>query len=105
MRNYLLAILLVIFLFFSQNVIGCDVFDNTYDFITVPLQVEEENCSQKKYQNNPEAHHNLDANTPFELFVFHSFLIDPSIENTHREADFADQPFTPPDVIQILAFT
>ena len=97
MRNYLLAIL---FILFGHKIGVCNVFSSPTEIVKVSLQTEEEKSEEKIHQFKGDTlQTDLHANVAFPLIIFEVLFKQNSITHSHRASGFADRPFTPPDFI------
>ena len=97
MRNCLLAILLIVI---GQNVLQSDVSNSLYDAAKISVLAADDFSDEKKYQNHHEGHQkNLHALSQSPFIFFNPTLMYGAFLSTHRETQYSDHPFTPPDLV------
>ena len=94
MRNCLLAILLIVI---GQNIVQANVSDSLYDAVKIAVLAADDTSEEKKYQNHHECQAHAFAPSPVILII--PTLLHGAFLSTHRESEFADHPFTPPDLM------
>ena len=97
MRNCLLTILIIVI---GQNIVQADVSATIYDAVKIAVLTADDNSEEKKYQNHHEGQqNNLHAFATSPLLFIKPTLVHGAFLSTHRESEFVDHPFTPPDLM------